>query len=246
MNELDRLRLADPGIVITSTRAREELLSDLHALQEPRSTRRARRLSAIAASLPLVALGAGAAAATGVMPSPFTDEYDQSLREQPLRGQEGIDPATAKRLSSTAGPAGHAFTVMIARGTGTYVCTMALIEKLPLDRRGPADFEGGGSVCQTATKNAPYGGRFGSSEINPIYARDAVLVRTAAGKAVRADIRTPEGRTIPTIYAEGWFYGWFPNPVDPQATVTLTGYDADGVPVGTEKLTGFRRGDHLR
>ena len=247
MNELDLLRQAQPATAPTSTFAREELLDELHALSDisavPRPGRR--RLAIAAAGAPLVALAAGTATATGLVPLPFQDEYAQSFHDQPLRGQQGIDVSKATRAASTEGPAGYAFSVMVARGTGGYVCTAPLFERLPVQSRWPSDFEGGGSECHTATQNAP-GGPFGVSGITPVRAMDAVMVSTVAGAAKRAEITTSDGRVIPMTAAEGWFYGWFPNPQSVTDTATLTGFDAGGKVLGSFELTGYDRSERLR
>lgn len=220
--------------------ARQRILSApaaAMALPAPRWRRR-RLLTGGAAALAVAVGGIGVATATGLMPSAFTDEYSQSFLEQPLHGQKGIDPSKAERLASTPGPDGSTFTVMVARGRGTYVCTTSLFEATPISGRGPITFDGGGSVCQTAMENGPYGQAFGGAETNYVPHHNAMMLRVTAGMATSAKVRTVTGQVIPMILAEGWFYGWCPNEPSPARFPTLTGYAADGSVVGTSTVSG--------
>ncbi|WFR73007.1 hypothetical protein P9209_03960 [Prescottella defluvii] len=58
----------------------------------------------------------------------------------------------------------------------------------------------------------------------------------AAGTAVRADIRTSNGQVLPTILADGSFFGWFPTPAPGSPRPVLTGYAADGTVVGSVEI----------
>ena len=59
------------------------------------------------------------------------------------------------------------------------------------------------------------------------------------GDAVRAEVRTATGQIIPMIPAEGIFWGWAPNEVDPARFPTLTSYSADGSVLDTSKISGI-------
>lgn len=237
MNELDNLRGAAPASVLTSPLAREELLAELHALPELEQQPSRRRSPVLLAGLGLAAvgLGGGIATATGLMPRAFTDTYRDAFQDHPLAGQKGIDPSSATRVGSIAGPDGDAFTVLTAQGEDRYVCITSVIEALPLDDHGPADFEAGASMCQTATENRP-SGSFRSNGFTPARGHDAGFVDAVAGEATRAEIRTARGQVIPMIKAEGWFFGWVPNPGRPGQQVVMRGYDDAGNLIGSEVL----------
>jgi hypothetical protein len=222
--------------------ARQRIVTSAYPVTvRTRSTRR-RALIAGAVAFAVALGGVGAATATGLLPSKFTDAYQQSFHDQPLTGQSGIDPATAARVSTQPGPNGSIFTVMVAKGSGSYVCITSLFEAAPVSGPWPSTFDDAGSVCQTDRENNPFKSAFGESSLNPVYKRHAMAVTFTAGKAATAEIRTVTGQVIPMVLVEGWLYGWFPLEVSPAGDFTperfptVTGYATDGSVVGTFRL----------
>lgn len=67
--------------------------------------------------------------------------------------------------------------------------------------------------------------------VPPTFTFDAV-----AGAAVRAELRVNSGQVLPTILADGSFYGWFPKPVPGSPRPVLTGYGPDGAVVGSMEV----------
>ena len=241
---LQRLREADPAAdtpALAPDRAATVLHRAMHRTELPAAEgrRNGRRLAAGAAAAVIAAAGgAGVATATGLRPTAFTDTYSYFL-DEPLAGQSGIDPSNAERLATTPGPDGTTFSVFVARGENTYVCATSVIEPTPVNDPGPISFIGGPGACQTATENNPYDYPFGEAGNSYVAEHNVFWVDVPMGEAVRAEVRTTMGQTIPMIPAVGYFWGWAPNEVDPARFPTLTGYAADGSVLKSSKISGI-------
>ena len=243
-NALQRLRDADPATdtpALAPDRAAAVLHRAMHPVELPAAEgrRNGRRLAAGAAAAVIAVVGgAGVATATGLMPSAFTDTYSY-FQDEPLAGQSGIDPSDARRVATTPGPDGTTFSVFVARGEDTYLCATSVIEPTPVNDPGPISLIGGPGVCQTETENNPGDDPFGQAAQEYASQHDVWWVYVAMGDAVRAEVRTATGQIIPMIPAEGTFWGWAPNEVDPARFPTLTGYAADGSVLKSSKISGI-------
>ncbi|MFC4604436.1 hypothetical protein [Rhodococcus kronopolitis] len=204
-----------------------------------------RRVGAVclAAAL-LTAGGLGVAAAAGMMPAAFTDHYSH-WRNPPEPGTPAVDPAAAARIGSVPGPDGTVFSVMVAPGADGMRCVTSVFETvasaaLPgpdefIDlgnrcRQGPEDWGALGDGAGTFVVGG-YGESLGGVPISRGWTYDA-----AAGTAVRAEIRTNTGQVLPTILADGSFFGWYPTPTAGSPRPVLTGYAVDGTIVDSFEI----------
>lgn len=229
-------------------------------------TVRSRRVGAVALTAALFTVaGIGAAAASGMMPKAFTDHYYFWKEPGPGAGPGAgpVDPATAKRIASIPGPGGAVFSVFEARGDGSRRCVTPLFESADsAERPGPSEFTDLGSRCRHDGDGAgAFGdgagamvGSYGESASGEVFP-DTLVYDAMAGPAVRAELRLNTGQILPTILADGSFYGWYPTPEEgwhfrPEdgsyerpapgspRPVVLTGYAADGTVVGSIEI-GF-------
>ncbi|MGO4205424.1 hypothetical protein AB4Z09_27540 [Rhodococcus sp. TAF43] len=205
---------------------------------------RSRRVGAVALTAALFAvgaLGACAAAATGLMPKAFTDHYYFWKEAAPEPGATAVDPATAERIASIPGPDGTVFSVFEARGAGSQRCVTSVFESAAgAADPGPSEFTDLGSRCRhdgeggfgdgAGTMVATFGD--GGSEVLP----KELVYDAVAGTAVRAELCTSTGQVLPTILADGSFFGWFPKPEPGSPRPVLTGYAADGTVVGSIEI----------
>ena len=90
--------------------------NNIGATKTPR--RRVGALVLVAAICAAVVVGC--AAATAMMPKPFTDMYSGWQTMPGTNG--GIDPSTAERVGSIPGPDGSLFSVFVAHGEDGWRC----------------------------------------------------------------------------------------------------------------------------
>ncbi|GAB2640940.1 hypothetical protein ABI214_00275 [Prescottella soli] len=208
---------------------------------------RPRRVGAVALTAALFAVGAigACAAATGLMPKAFTDHY-YFWRDLPGPGETAVDPAAAERIASIPGPDGRVFSVFVARGAGSQRCLAAVFESAASAAdAGPSEFTDLGGRCRQGPEGsgefsfgdgagvmvAEYGAGADGEELPTAFTYDAV-----AGAAVRAELRMSTGQVLPTVLADGSFYGWFPTPAAGSPRPVLTGYAPDGTVVGSIEI----------
>ncbi|WP_137725879.1 hypothetical protein [Prescottella subtropica] len=206
---------------------------------------RSKKVGAVTLAAALFTVGGiGAAAATGLMPKAFTDHYSVWKNPGPGAGPEAtpVDPATAERVASVPGPDGTVFSVFIARGVGDRRCVTPVFESTAsAEQPGPSDFTDLGSRCRhdddgafgdgSGAMVATYRTDADGSQIPSTLAYDAM-----AGTAVRAELRLGTGQILPTILADGSFFGWFPMPDVGSPRPVLTGYAADGTVVDSIEI----------
>ncbi|WP_420879142.1 hypothetical protein [Rhodococcus sp. (in: high G+C Gram-positive bacteria)] len=192
---------------------------------------RRRRVGTIALVAAITTAGGiGVAAAGGLMPKAFTDAYS-NWRTYP--NSSSVDPAAAKRIGSIPGPDGTVMSVFVAHGIDGTRCVAPVFESVAdTEQAGPANFTQLMNYCRPDIDTGPFGqgggGEVGTSGSLTYFTYDA-----AAGTAVRAELHTRSGEVLPTVLAEGRFFGWFPMP-DGVPMATLVGYDADGNVIGTK------------
>lgn len=191
--------------------------------------------------------GVGAVAATGLMPTAFTDHYyfwkEPGVVSEP--GAEPVDPATAKRIGSIPGPDGTVFSVFEARSAGSQRCVKPVFESAAsAERPGPSEFTDLGSRCRHAGDGAfGFGaGAFGVGTVEYGAGGDgertpsALTYDAMAGTAVRAELRLSTGQVLPTILSDGSFFGWLPWLPAGSPRPVLTGYSSDGAVVGSIEI----------
>ncbi|MFM1723169.1 hypothetical protein ABEU20_001730 [Rhodococcus sp. PAM 2766] len=245
LRTLERMRPDDDALWPADQRAAvcARVMADVSAPPAPR--RRSRRVASVVTVAALVvAGGVGAAAASGVMPKAFTDTFYYWRDRAP--GETPVDPAVAKRIGSIPGPDGTVFTVLVAHGTDGERCVAPVFETAASAAMpGPSEFSGTIDRCRRKTDTAAFGEGAGTWIVGAIGAGadtderlNAHYFDAAAGAAVRADLRTSTGQVLPTVFAEGSFFGWYPIPS--LGSSTLTGYAADGSIVGSIEIgSGF-------
>jgi hypothetical protein len=199
-----------------------------------RRGRKHRPLALLALSGLVLAGGAGAAAAGGLMPQAFIDAFS-FWQTAPVDGSPAVDPVTAERVATAAGPNGTEFTVLAASAADdpNYTCTVALFETPESAAQpGPAAFtEASSNWCQDGAETAPFG-----SGVNIDVSDGYYVWWAAAGDAVRGELRTPSGQTYPVVSSGGKFFGWFPARVEGEPQAELIGYAADGTEVGRQPV----------
>ncbi|MCL2534096.1 MAG: hypothetical protein FWE39_08015 [Nocardiaceae bacterium] len=208
---------------------------------------RSKRVGAVAVTAALftvAGIAACAAAASGMMPKTFTDHYYFWKEPGPGAGPGAgpVDPATAERIASIPGPDGAVFSVFMAYGAGSQRCVTSVFESTDsAERPGPSEFTDLGSRCRhdgdgafgdgAGAMVASFGAGAGGEVLPKEFVYDAV-----AGVAVRAELRSSTGQVLPTILADGSFFGWYPMPAPGSPRPVLTGYAADGTIVGSIEI----------
>jgi hypothetical protein len=198
------------------------------------SRKRTAGLLGVAATV-VVGGGVGAAAAGGLMPQAFIDAFSAPWQTAPAEGNPSVDPATAERVATAAGPDGRVFTVMaaVAADNPDFTCTVALFETpesaaMP----GPAAFvDGSSNWCQDGPETLPFGSGANIDVFQGYYVWNA-----PASDAVRGELRTPSGETYPVVSSAGRLWGWFPARVEGEPQAELIGYAADGTEIGREAV----------
>jgi hypothetical protein len=204
---------------------------------------RRKHAAAVALGALVVVSGAGAAAAGGLVPQAFVDAFTH-WRTWP--GDHRVDPATAVRIATAPGPDGTVFTLVAAHADDDpdHQCLVTLYETQQSTRQpGPAVFQDvSGNWCQDGSTDEPFGATTAVDVASGAgYSRvgvtgDTWVWSTSTGSAASARLRTTDGQTYPVLTYEGRFFGWFPAPEDGQDRPVLTGYDADGTPIGQTSL----------
>lgn len=206
---------------------------------------RSRRVGAVALTAALFTVaGISAAAASGMMPKTFTDHYYFWKEPGPGAGPGAgpVDPATAKRIASIPGPDGTVFSVFEARGAGSQRCVTPVFESAAsAEQPGPSEFTDLGSRCRHDDDAGAFGDGAGAM-VEYAAGADGERVPTTltydamAGTAVRAELRLSTGQILPTVLADGSFFGWFPWLPAGSPRPVLTGYAPDGTVVGSIEI----------
>ena len=217
---LDAVWTADEQKVV-----RERILADRTSSGTTGPSRRKRAALAGVVVLGLVAVpGVASAVGSGMKPQAFFGAYDY-WGENP---DGAVDPATASRAATAPGPFGGTFSVLTAKNDGGLTCIGPVFEtSTSAKAQLPDNFEDGGSFCQTAPSNMPFG-------IDSVmYTDSATIWWGPAGDAVTAELRMPTGEVYPVLRVEGYLFGWYPLPAPGERDdPTLTGFAADGSEVG--------------
>jgi len=216
-------------------------------LAEPvdRPAPRPRRVSAVVAGAVGVGLlGAGAATAAGLTPQAFTDAFMGwgTVSPEIEPGAQAVDPATAERVATAAGPGDTVFSLVAAPGQDGFSCVAVLFET-PASAASPSPssfVDANGSQCAEAP---PADARFGDMAAVDVQRqptvlgeRDVRVLSISAGPATRAVIRTADGEAHPMLRFEGRFYGWFVGQGDDTREAVLIGYTTDGSEVSRTRL----------
>jgi len=205
-------------------------------------TRRVRTVVAGAVGFGL--LGAGAATAAGLTPQAFTDVFRSwgTVSPESEPGRQSVDPATAERVATAAGPGETVFSLVAAQGRGGFSCVAVLFEtRASAAAPNPSGFvDANGSQCADVP---PADARFGDMaavdvqrQPSVLGERDVRVLSISAGPATRAVVRTADGEVHPMLRFEGRFYGWFVGQGDDTREAVLIGYTADGTEVGRTRL----------
>ncbi len=222
-----------------------DALASILATPLPQPARRKHRVgSVVGAALGVGLLGAGAATAAGWSPQSFTDAFSGwgivSSESEP--GTQAIDPATAERVATAAGPGRTLFTLVSAPGQDGFSCVAALFEtRTSTAAPVPREFvDANGSYCAPAP---PADARFGDMAAEDVQRQPGLLgeqdVRVfsiSAGPAARAVARTSDGAPYEVVLFEGRFYGWFVGRGDDTGPTVLIGYAEDGTEVGRTRV----------
>lgn len=223
---------------------RARIMDTASMLEFSAPTGRSKRAAVVALTAAAVTVGGvGAVAASGMMPTAFTDHYyfwkEPGAGAGP--GAEPVDPATATRVASIPGPDGAVFSVFMARGAGSQRCVTPVFESVASAKRpGPSEFTDLGSRCRHDDDGAFGDGAGGAvgygagadGERPPT----TITYDAMAGTAVRAELRLSTGQVLPTILADGSFFGWFPWLPAGSPRPVLTGYAPDGAVVGSIEI----------
>ena len=187
---------------------------------QPRRSRRRRLLLIAAVTAGLVTSSAGIAGAAGLLPESFTKPLSFWTNET----GGAVDVQTARRVAQAPGPDGKVLSVWSATGKDGTVCVAPLFESPgDLDRPAPTDFKLAGGQCASPDPSmVSFGDGGGSADKRGIH-----TMWFAAGNAVRADLRLPDGTVRPAVRAEGMFFLWY-FASDSVTAPTLVGYDAAG------------------
>ncbi|MGN9909075.1 hypothetical protein ACTMTJ_16145 [Phytohabitans sp. LJ34] len=215
--------------------ARAAALERLLLAPAPTAARRRPRLLVTAAlTAGILAVGAGAATAGGLLPESFTG----SLSFWTSETDGGVDVQTARRVAQGPGPDGTVLSVWSARGANGTVCVAPMFEAPgPVDRPAPADFRLAGGQCEPADMRSQpvFGSTGGSSTPEGIHTMWA-----SAGGAVRAELRLTDGSVRPALAAAGMFFFWY-EANERVAPPTLVGYDSAGTVLGERPLPDLDR-----
>lgn len=221
------------------------VLTSIVATPVDRLAPRTRRVrTVVAGSVGVVLLGAGAATAAGLAPQAFTDVFRGwgTVSPESDPGAQAVDPATAERVATSAGPGGTVFSLVSAPGRNGFSCVAVLFET-PASAAAPdpSDFlDANGSSCADVP---PTDARFGDMAAVDVQRQPDVLGKSdvrvlsiSAGSATRAVVRTAHGEEHSMLRFGGRFYGWFEGQGDDTRRVTLIGLAADGTEVGRKGL----------
>ncbi|MGC4765233.1 hypothetical protein ACLQ20_20485 [Micromonospora sp. DT46] len=202
----------------------------------PRSHRR-RVVFTAALAAGLVASGASIAVAGGLLPESFTKPLSFWATET----GGAVDVQTARRVAQAPGPDGTVLSVWSAKGQDGTTCIAPLFEPPgDLDRPAPTSFKLAGGQCTGAADRGtePLSTMGGSEDGGGIHTMWA-----AAGDAVRAELRLPDGSVRLAVRAEDVFFFWYlaNESVDPPV---LVGYDAAGKVVAERSPPNLRKRVH--
>lgn len=221
---LDAVWTADEQTVV-----RERILSDRTSPARVRPHRRRHAALSGVLAFGLVCLpGVAGAVGSGMEPQAFFDAYDY-WGDNP---DGAVDPATATRAASAAGPFGGTFSVLTARNEDGLTCMTPVFESTTSEKALlPDDFEGGFSTCGSVPSTRPFA-------VDAVeYVDTATVWFGHAGDAVTAELRMPSGEVYPVLRVEGYLFGWYPLPTPGERDApVLTGFAADGTEVGTAEL----------
>lgn len=210
----------------------------------PRTPRKHRARTVVAGAVGVGLLGAGAATAAGLTPQSFSDAFRGwgTVSPESEPGAQAVDPATAKRVATAAGPGGTVFSLVAAPGQDSFSCVAVLFET-PASAAAPDPsgfIDANGSQCADVP---PADARFGDMAAVDVQRqpmvlgeRDVRVLSISAGPATRAVVRTADGEAHPMLRFEGRFYGWFVGQGDDTRKAVLIGYTADGAEVGRARL----------
>ena len=222
-----------------------DALTSIMAARVDRPAPRTRRVrTVVAGSVGVVLLGAGAATAAGLAPQAFTDAFRGwgTVSPESEPGRQAVDPATAERVATAAGPGGTVFSLVSAPGRDGFSCVAVLFETpASAASADPSDFvDANGSYCADIP---PADARFGDMAALDVQRQPGVLgesdvrvLSISAGPAIRAVLRTADGREHAMLRFEGRFYGWFVGQGTDTRRATLIGYADDGTEVGRTRL----------
>jgi hypothetical protein len=197
----------------------------------------------VAGAVGIGLLGAGAAAAAGLAPQAFTDMFSGwgTVWPESEPGTQAVDPATAGRVATAAGPGDTVFSVLAAPGRDGFACVAVLFETAASAAAPePTDFvDADGSYCAYAPSTDA---RFGDmAALDGVYqpaalgAPDVRVFSISAGSATRAVVRTADGER-PLLRFEGRFYGWFAGHGDRTRPAVVVGYADDGTEVARTRV----------
>ena len=212
------------------TAARKRILADRPVASSRRPGRARATVLAGALTLGVIALpGVAAAIGNGMQAQAFFGAYDYWF-DDPLGT---VDPTTADRAATAAGPDGQVFSVVTAKTTDGRVCMAPVFESSTSSRAALPDYfqDVAGSFCVDGASTAPFGpDTLGRTDSGAVW-------WAHAGDATTAEQRMPSGELYPVVLVEGYFFGWFPLPPGDDFDIhedfpTITGYAADGTEVG--------------
>lgn len=219
--------------------SRTALASILNAPVE-RPAPRPRRVRTVVAGVAAAGLlSAGAATAAGLVPQVFTDAFSGwgTVPAESEPGRQAVDPATAERVATAAGPNGTVFSLVAAPGSDGFSCVAVLFETSASAASAvPSAFvDGDGSMCAA---QPPVDARFGDMAAMDVHRqpdvlgkRDVRVISMSAGSATSAEVRTEDGVRRPLLRFEGRFYGWYVGHGDATAPALVVGFDADGTEI---------------
>ncbi|MDM4719675.1 hypothetical protein QTQ03_08820 [Micromonospora sp. WMMA1363] len=189
-----------------------------------RRPRRTRRL-VLAAVLSVLAIpaGLGVASATGIVPEAFRDLW---MLEQ----DTGVDLANISRVATAPGPEGSVFAVWMATNPDNdYICLVPIFEKPDgVTKPEPSVLQDGAAGCHQHDPKMKLGENMwvGSSQ-DETGRLDLAVYAVSAGRTTRAELRMPDGSTLPALRVKDRYVGWFPySPNAPKPI--LTAYNASG------------------
>lgn len=224
--------------------SRTALASILAAPVECPAPRTRRVRTVVAGAVGVGLLGAGTATAAGLTPQAFTDAFSGwgTVSPESEPGAQAVDPATARRVATAAGPGETVFSLVAAPGQDGFSCVAVLFET-PSSAAGPDPsgfVDANGSQCADVP---PTDARFGDMaavdvqrQPDVLGERDVRVLSISAGPATSAVVRTADGEAHPMLRFEGRFYGWFVGHGEDTRMAVLIGYTTDGSEVGRTRL----------